>query len=228
MTTAATTPTTPAAATPAATTPPAAVPNAIPATPATPATTPAATPAAATPATTPAPAAADPATAPAATPAAAAVTPPAVPDKYELTLPSESALDQTDIDALATLAKTKGWTNEQAQAALTEMHSHASEQASRFLSTLQAHSEVGGAQLELAQANAVRALDRFLPSSTPEGQELRAALNKSGYGNYAPLVVLLSRIGKAMGEDRPIGTPSSTSTVPRSHAEVLYGAPPIK
>jgi hypothetical protein len=227
MTTAATpTPTTTPAATPAATPSPAPVTAATaaaaaPATPAAATATPAAPPAAA-------PAAATPAPAPAATPAPAAATPPVVPETYALALPSESPLDQSDIDTVAAMAKARGWTNEQAQAALTEMHSHASETQTRLLSTLQAHPEVGGAQLQAAQAHAVRAMDRFLPASEAEGAELRSMLNKSGYGNYAPMVLLLSRIGKAMGEDRPIGTPTSTPTTPRSAAEVLYGGAPIK
>lgn len=152
-----------------------------------------------------------------------------MPDKYELALPQGSPLDQSDIDALATLAKAKGWSQEQAQAALAEQHQYAIDTAARHLSTLQAHPEVGGAHLEAAQAAATRFLDRFLPANTSEGAELRAALNKSGYGNYTPLVVLFARAGKAMGEDRPIST--ATHTTPsdqRSAAEVLYGGTPIK
>lgn len=212
------------AATPAAATPaPAAAAAA-----ATPAAT-AATPAAATPAPGAPAAAAAEAPAATATPAPAAATPPVVPDKYELALPAGSPLDQSDVDAVAAMAKAKGWTQEQASAALAEVHQHTVDTTARFLSTTQAHPEVGGAHLEAAQLAATRVLDRFLPATTSEGAELRTALNKSGYGNYAPLLVLLSRVGKAMGEDRPID--SSRSTTPgqaKSHAEVLYGAPPIK
>lgn len=145
-----------------------------------------------------------------------------------LALPAESPLDQADITSLAAIAKAKGWSQEQASAALTEMHQHAVDTAARFLSTLTAHPEVGGAHLEASQLAATQVLDRFLPANTTEGAELRAALNKSGYGNYAPLVVLLARVGKAMGEDRPIGTRTSTApSTNRSAADVLYGAPPV-
>jgi hypothetical protein len=152
-----------------------------------------------------------------------------VPDKYELVLPDGGPLDQADVDAVAAMAKDRKWTNEQAQLALTEMHSHTVATAARFLETTQAHPEIGGAHLEQAQVQVTRALDRFLPATTPEGAELRMALKKSGYGNYAPLVLLLSRAGKAMGEDRLPAT--STSTTPgeaRSAADVLYGGTPIK
>lgn len=149
-----------------------------------------------------------------------------VPEKYELALPQGGVLDATDVEAISAIAKERKWTNEQAQAALQEMHDQQVAQNSRFLSTLNAHPEVGGTKLEAAQLNAQRALDAFLPADSPEGKELRQVMNKSGYGNYAPLVVLLSRIGKAMGEDRGLGvqlTPPATQ--PRSPAEVLYGTP---
>lgn len=151
-----------------------------------------------------------------------------VPDKYELPLPGGSPLDQSDVDAVVAMAKAGKWTQEQATAALQEMHDHTVKTSASLLSTLNAHPEVGGANLEAAQANANRALDRFLPATSAEGTELRSALKKSGYSNYAPLVVLLARIGKAMGEDRAIGDSAGGTPVARSAAEVLYGGPPIK
>ena len=144
-------------------------------------------------------------------------------------MPTGSTLDQSDVDAVAAMAKARQWTNEQAQAALTELATETTAQSSRFLTTLQAHAEVGGAHLEAAQVHVTRALDHFLPPESPEGTELRSVLNKSGYGNYAPLVVLLSRIGKAMGEDTGLRTSASAGAAPpRDAASVLYGGPVIK
>jgi len=103
------------------------------------------------------------------------------------------------------------------------MSSSLAAQHVQFRTQLEAHPEIGGAHLEAAQQNAVRALDRFLPATSPEGQQLRTAMNKSGYGDYAPLVVLLSRIGKAMAEDRPIGGGGGAGGVdPRPTADVLF------
>jgi len=124
------------------------------------------------------------------------------------------------------MAKAKGWTNEQAQAALTEMSTAIGEQHTRFRTELNAHPEVGGAALEQAQLNATRALDRFLPASTPEGAQLRTAITKSGYGNFAPLVVLLSRIGKAMGEDRSLATDRAAGSGQVDIVELFYGKQP--
>lgn len=150
-----------------------------------------------------------------------------MPEKYTLQLPEGSPLDQSDIDAIAAMGKAKKWTQEQATAALQEMHTAQVEQGQQLLSTLTAHPEVGGANLEAAQRDANAVLDRFLPGDKAEGQELRSVLKKSGYGNYAPLVVLLSRIGKAMREDKGLGAPNGGQPVSREAKDVLYGGTPV-
>ncbi len=113
-------------------------------------------------------------------------------------------LEQSDVDSVIAIAKAKGWSNDDAQATLTEMHEQLVAQRAQLRTELQAHPEIGGTNLEVAQQHAQRALNHFLPAESPEGKTFRAAMTKSGYGDYAPLVLLLSRIGKAMSEDRPI------------------------
>lgn len=147
------------------------------------------------------------------------------PERYELRLPEAGPLDQSDIDAVAALAKTHAWTNEQAQATLDEMASSLTAQSTRFRSELDADPEVGGARLEAAQLQAQRVLDRFLPANTEQGQRLRSTLNKTGYGNFLPFVTLLARLGQAMGEDQPHSGGSSRAFSPptRSQADRLFG-----
>jgi hypothetical protein len=207
--------------TPATGTPPAVPPSIPPAAPAT--GTPAA--AAGTPAATATGTPVTPQAAGATTETPAPTPAPAVPATYELTLPEGGPLEQSDVDAFVATAKAKQWTNEQAQAALTEYAEGLTAQSGQFLTELQAHPEIGGTHLEQAQQHARRTLDKFLPATTLEGQALRTAMNKSGYGNYAPLVLLLARIGKAMGEDTPVA-PSTARTAgqaQRDPAAVLYG-----
>jgi len=145
-----------------------------------------------------------------------------VPAAYTLTLPTGGRLDQADVEAIRAVATAKQWTNDEAQAALTEMSTALDEQSTRFRTQLDADTEIGGTNLEQAQAHAMRALDRFLPSTTEEGAAFRLAMTKSGYGNYAPFVKLLARIGKAMSEDSPvIGGPPGGAR--RSQADVLFG-----
>ena len=67
-------------------------------------------------------------------------------------------------------------------------------------------------------------LDTFLPADSPEGKTLRTVFDKTGYGNWTPLILLLARIGKANGEDGPIGTDAARgSSGRRDPATVLYG-----
>lgn len=147
-----------------------------------------------------------------------------MPEKYELALPANTTfLDQTDVDAIAAMAKTRQLTNDEAQAALNDLAESLGAQHTKFRTELEAHPEVGGANVEAAQQHALRALDKFLPATTPDGAAIRTAMNKSGYGNYAPFVVLLSRIGKAMGEDRPAPPGAPPAGARKSHADVLFG-----
>lgn len=146
------------------------------------------------------------------------------PERYDLRLPEQSPLDQTDVEAITTMAKAKGLTNEQAQAALTEMHSTLSAQHTTFRTELAADTEVGGAQLEATQLQAKRFMDRFLPEHEPDGRRLREAINKSGYGNWVPLIKMLARAGKAMGEDHGTGAAQQgQQPARRSQADRLFG-----
>lgn len=181
-------------------------------------------PVAAVPADPPAPAAAP--VAPVADPAPPVPADPSAPVAIALALPANTPLDQTDVDAITAMAQAHGWTQDQAQAALEQTGKALLEQRAAFKEGLDADPEVGGTHNAAAREHAARALDRFLPASEPDGATLRAVMNKSGYGDYAPLVKLLARIGKAMSEDRPIA-PALDTPPParRSHADVLYGKP---
>jgi len=147
------------------------------------------------------------------------------PQTYTLTLPQNGVVDDADVATVTEMATARGWTNEQAQAALTELNASLVSQAATFRAELDTDPEIGGTKFAAAQESALRVLDKFLPVTLPEGAAFRQALNKSGYGNYMPLMKLLSRIGKAMSEDKPMpGSPSSGVPEERiSTAEALYG-----
>jgi hypothetical protein len=155
---------------------------------------------------------------------AASQTTTTAPTSYTLTLPDKGVLDQSDLDAVVAMAKSKGWTNEQAQEAANELNANLQAQATAFKSELDQHPEIGGTKFQAAQEHAMRALDRFLPATSLEGAAFRTAMNKSGYGNYAPLMLMLSRIGKAMAEDKPTAGAATTSDAkPKSAVNLLYG-----
>lgn len=149
---------------------------------------------------------------------------PQAPAKYELTVPEGGHVDEADAKALETIARAKNWTNDQAQQALTEHAASLAAQSGRFREELNAHAEIGGDKLPVTETTVRAVLDRFLPASQPEGARLRADLTKNGYGNYAPLVLLLARIGHAMGEDKPGQQSGGGGNKPKSQEDVLYGS----
>ena len=151
---------------------------------------------------------------------------PKAPDTYTLTAPD--GMDAAELKTFEAFAKERNLSNEQAQTALDSLPDALASQVSRFRADAEKHPEIGGEKLQVAQADALRALDHFLPATEPEGVALRRGLDVSGYGNYAPLVLLLSRIGKAMGEDGGVGIVKSVesgkgSGEKKDAATLLYG-----
>ncbi len=147
------------------------------------------------------------------------------PDKYELVVPE--GLETGDLEGVETTARQLNLTNEQAQAVADALPVQYDVQRAAFRTQLEAHPEVGGDHLQAAEENTSAVLDKFLPAGTPEGDALRRGLNVSGYGNWPPLVLLLHRIGKAMGED---GVVSGKAGGPKKETapQQLYDHPSSK
>jgi hypothetical protein len=146
-----------------------------------------------------------------------------VPESYTLTLPQNTVLDASDVAEIAALAKAQQLTQAEAEAALTAYEQSLREQSGKFRAELEADTEVGGANLATAQRDAQRALDKFVPATTPEGASLRQFLTKSGLGNSLHLVRLLARAGRAMGEDTPVLTAVDRGAPQRDIVELFYG-----
>lgn len=149
--------------------------------------------------------------------------PPKPPEKYALTLPdgADTWLDQADVTHIAALAKTNGWTNEQAQTALEQHVDALATQSQAFRTATEADPIYGGDHLEQTQTLARRALDRVRPAGTPRGDALRSLLTKSGYGNHLEVVSLLADLGKLMAEDQPAGGGSAAITQ-QAPEHILY------
>ena len=111
------------------------------------------------------------------------------------------------LDGLAQAAVESNMTLEQAQkmsSTFQAMSEQAQAQQQQEWSTLQtqwqeitrADSEVGGANLEASLSNARSAINTF------GSAELMGLLNESGWGNHVEFIRMLSRIGKAVKEDK--------------------------
>lgn len=133
---------------------------------------------------------------------------PAVPDKYELKLPDGSKLGKADVAKVESLAREKGWSNEQAQVALEQRHAAVSEfeagqvQSVKTLNDttwkeqLMADPEVGGQKFEQSGHLAYKAVERF------GGKEFADELKAMHLNHQPKLFKMLVNIGRAMESDR--------------------------
>lgn len=145
------------------------------------------------------------------------------PEKYELQLPKEQErLDADDLKAIEVVARAKGWTNDEAQAALDEHLEAIETQAGRFLEETKSDPVYGGDKLDQTVALANKALDRLHPKGTPEGDRFRKLLTRSGYGNNVAVLAHLAKLGKMMAEDGSV-LGAGESGGEKTAEEILYG-----
>lgn len=140
-----------------------------------------------------------------------------------LTLPEGSPLTPEHVQRLTAFAQKTGLSQEQAQAVLDDQSSGLAahmdsmqtkhvEQVQAWDQSLRSDKDIGGAHLDANLAAGRAALEKF---GTPE---LITALRDTGYNSFPPLVKLLVRIGKAMGEDT-LATGSGAGA--KSEADIL-------
>lgn len=147
---------------------------------------------------------------------------------FELVPPKDSILDKSKLDEIASFAKERGLSQEQAQAVLERENNSAlslrSQMAKEIENTtrvqwpkeVQSDQEIGGAQFKESVELAHRVIKDF---GTPELEEL---LSKTGIGNHKELVRVFSRIGKAYADDKFV-QPGAMSATKKSAADMLYG-----
>jgi hypothetical protein len=147
--------------------------------------------------------------------------------EIELKLPEGSSLDATYLEKTKAMAKDLGLTQEAAQklverdnammAGFVEQHQVKwNEQVVQWEGAVKSDKEIGGANFQSSVHDARTALDKF---GTPEFKNM---LNQSGYGNHPELIRLLSRVGKAMREDKMVTTSSQPSRTYKSFADAFY------
>jgi hypothetical protein len=131
-----------------------------------------------------------------------------------LKLPDGEAFD---LDAFTARARSKGWSNEVAQQELDEQITGLNAMGDRFREETNAHTEIGGANLEATKADVARALNKFLPVGTPERERFRKDMEQMRVGDYTPWVLFVARVGKAMREDTHVAGRSGAA--PRKSLE---------
>lgn len=154
-----------------------------------------------------------------------------VPDVYDLKLPDGSLLDAKAKEGLASFAKEKKLTQDEAQALLERENSlltsyvdskkeELKQQQQEWIKQIETDKEIGGENVKRNIEMAHRILNRY------GDDELKKILNDPtiGYGNYPPLVRIFVRIGKAMSEDQLV-LPGTQSTGKKSLEEIFYPDP---
>lgn len=137
---------------------------------------------------------------------------PAVPEKYELKLPENSALKPEYLAKVESLAKEKGWSQERAQEAVDERSSWEAERAQeqvRLLTELNdktwkeeliADPEFGGQKFDEYGHLAAKAIERF------GGKEVLEKLKADKLNHNPTLFRIMARVGKAMESDKIVNT----------------------
>lgn len=163
------------------------------------------------------------------TPAAA----PVVPDKYDLKLPEGSPLKPESVEKIASFAKERGLSNEQAQAILQRDHEAqvsfaeankpgtGSEWKARVQGWEQAalaDKEIGGSE-EALKANAElgrRVVTKFFPESVSK------FLSDTGFGSNPDIIRGFAKLGKMMSDDQLV-IPGGSAGNKRSMEDIFYG-----
>jgi hypothetical protein len=155
---------------------------------------------------------------------------PVVPDKYTLSLPTQTRLTADDVTQLEALARAKQLTNEQAQAELEAYSDAVDQQAAQWLAASQADKDYGGEKLAQSQQLANAALDHLRPKGTPRGDAFRAFLKRSGADNHPEVLAFLADLGQRRAEDPTFGAQPARSGGDDKPdlASRLYGHPDSK
>lgn len=147
-----------------------------------------------------------------------------VPEKYEFKVPEGMTLDQALVDKVSPVFKAKGFTQEQAQAAVDiyiDIQKAAGEaQAASFKQFLKdSYDETVkalGAKYKEEIAYAAKVRDRFLSEETQE------ILNASGLSNNKAFILDLIKLGKLISEDKLPDGKSAKPAAGKSPAEIMY------
>lgn len=149
--------------------------------------------------------------------------PEGAPESYDFKAPDGASFDSAVVASFSEVAKELNLSQDAAQKILDKVapvmqtrQAEALEAArNEWASSARADKEFGGDKLAENLGVAKKALDTF---GSPE---LRTLLNETGLGNHPELIRLMYRAGKAISEDRFVGSQQG-GAAPRDPAKVLF------
>ena len=150
-----------------------------------------------------------------------------VPERYDLTIPTDSNLGDEHIDQVMAFARENKLTNDEAQKILEKdnafkaaiIDGQKDELATSrkgWVESAKADSEIGGDKFDESTSLAKRVVDKF---GTPA---FKKAINESGLGDHPELIRLLTRVGKSLKDDDLV-LAGAAPTGKKSIEEVFYG-----
>lgn len=177
-----------------------------------------------TPAPAPTPVPGSPTPAPAVTPPAEVV--------YALTLPADSLLDPTAVDRATTFAKGSTlapdtaqkvveFANAEVAAAIQQQKTDYEGKVRAWESDVKADPDLGGANHTRTLLRTKTVLERFIAAKPEVGKQLQESLNKTGFGNYKPLVAFFDYYGSLMESDQ-VTQPRGAEVDIQSKAERMF------
>lgn len=136
------------------------------------------------------------------------------PDKYEFKAPEGQQFDSEVVTTFSEVAKELNLSQEAAQKVLDTMSPKMQERQMAMIEAVRTQwteasksdKEFGGEKITENLSVAKKALDSFGTA------ELRSLLNESGLGNHPEIIRFMYRAGRAISEDRYVG--SSTGSTP--------------
>lgn len=152
---------------------------------------------------------------------------PKAPEKYTLTVPDNGAayVDDAVQAQIEKLARSAGWTNDEAQAALNEHVDTMRSLSATYLADTTADKQYGGDKLEETKKLARLAIGKIRPEGHPYRDPFLKFLNRFAGENNINVVAFLADVGRLFAEDAP-GIGKQPGGKPQSAEEVLYPSTP--
>lgn len=156
-----------------------------------------------------------------------------VPANYDLKPPKDSRLSTADIEGIVSYAKEHGLSQKQAEMLVERENAAASRFEAQQLEFLKAQPdvwleaaksdpEIGGDKLAENTEFAKRAIERF------DGKDgtFAKALNETGLGNHKEILRFMSKVGRAMKDDKLVTTTTAAGGDRKKDKDVFYDATP--
>ena len=147
---------------------------------------------------------------------------PKAPEKYSLTLPDGSPLDDVDLAQFEAEAKALGLSQDAAQLLVTTLDEVVRATAARYLDELKADKEIGGAKFDETKTLALRGRDVLFPPGSEEADVVSGWFERTGLGNHKVLVRAFARLGRMVAEDNGVIAKGSESGEKKSTAQKMY------